>query len=117
MHTRPQPVRGDDDLTIPATIIGIAAGAGLLHWLAASLAALVGRGRPLDANPIDAIVALAGLPDNASDPRLAWGEPARSNLPGPVIYWVAVAAVVLAAIVVVGVVTQWLGERRHEPPD
>jgi len=67
--------------------------------------------------PIDAVVALVGLPDHASDPRLAWEEPARSNLPGPVVYWFAIAAVVLAAIVVVGVVTHWLGERRHEPPD
>ncbi len=117
MRTQPQPTRGDDDVTIPATIIGIASGAGLLHWLAANLAALLGRGRPLDANPIDAVVALVGLPDHASDPRLAWEEPARSNLPGPVVYWFAVAAVVLAAIVVAGVVARWLGERRHEPPD
>jgi hypothetical protein len=117
MGTQPQSARADDDITIPATIIGIAAGAGFLHWLAANLAALLGRGRLLDANLIDALVALAGLPDHAGDPRLAWEEPARSNLPGPVVYWFAVAVAVLALIVVAGLVTQWLGQRRHEPPD
>ena len=44
-------------------------------------------------------------------------EPARSNLPGPVVYWLAVVLVVLLAVALAAVLMQRLGSHRHEPPD
>ena len=54
---------------------------------------------------------------HAGDPRLAWNEPARSNLPGPVVYWLAVVLVVVLLIALSAVLVQRLGSRRHESPD
>lgn len=117
MSAHPQPARTDEDLTLPLVIAAVVAGAALTHWFAANLAALLGRRRLLDANPMEALVALSRLPKNAGRPRLAWDEPARSNLPGPVLYWLAFVLIVVAAAGVVAVGIQFIGTRRHEPPD
>jgi type IV secretion system protein VirD4 len=111
------PAPSDDSSILILVAVGIAAAVGGLHWLAANLAALVGRGRLLHASPVDAFVALAHLPKHASDPRLAWGEPARSNLPGPVVYWSAVVTVAGIALLMVTYVATRVGSRQHEPPD
>jgi type IV secretion system protein VirD4 len=114
-ETQPTPT---DDLTIPVAIIaGLAGGIWFLHWLAANAAALLGRGRLLHANPMDALIALRRLPQHRGDPRLAWDEPARSNLPGPVVYWLATTLVVLTAIALAVVILGRIGDRRHAPPD
>ena len=86
------------------------------HWLAASLAALVGRRRSLDAGLAESFSALRQLPKRWSDPRRAWPEPAASNLPGPVLYWLSVAVVLATAL---GALLLWLKyrQRRHEPID
>lgn len=116
---RPQetPRRNSDDDTLFMLAIGAAAVAAGGHWLVGNLAALVGRGRLLHAGLGDALAALARVPSHASDPRLAWSEPARSNLPGPVIYWVTVVLVVLLAVALCTVLVQRLRSQRHEPPD
>ncbi len=56
------------------------------------------------------------LKDYLDDPRLAWPEPATSNLPGPILYWTSTVAVVAA---VIGAGALWLRfrTRRHEPVD
>lgn len=94
-------------------VLGVISGG---HWLAASLAAFLGRRRSLDAGLADSISALRGLPAHWADPRQAWPQPASSNLPGPVIYWLSVVAVLSAAV---GVLLLWLKYRlrRHEPID
>lgn len=117
--SRPQapPRRDSSDDTMFVLAVGAAATAAGGHWLAGNLAALIGRGRPLRAGLGDALSALTRLPSHAGDPRLAWDEPARSNLPGPVIYWLAVVMVLLLAVTVATAVMQRLGSQRHEPPD
>jgi len=94
-------------------VLGVVSGG---HWLAASLAALVGRRRPLDVGLSQSISALRQLPKHWSDPRRAWPEPAMSSLPGPVLYWLSVGVVLAAAL---GALVLWLKyrQRRHEPID
>lgn len=117
--SRPQapPRRESSDDTMFVLAVGAAATATGGHWLAGNLAALIGRGRLLRAGLGDALGALTRLPSHARDPRLAWDEPARSNLPGPVVYWLAVVLVVLFAVTLAAVLTHRLGSHRHEPPD
>ena len=67
------------------------------HWLAASLAALVGRRRSLGAGLAESFSALRQLPKHWSDPSRAWAEPAASNLPGPMLYWISVVVVLAGA--------------------
>lgn len=117
--TRPQvaPRRESSDDTMFVLAVGIAATAAGGHWLVGNLAAIIGRGRLLRAGLGDALAALTRLPSHAGNPRLAWEEPARSNLPGPVAYWLAVVLVVLFAVTLATVVMHRLGSHRHEPPD
>lgn len=86
------------------------------HWLAGSLAALVGRQRSLGVGLAESFSALRQLPKHWNDPRRAWAEPAALNLPGPVLYWLSVAVVLAAAL---GALVLWLKyrQRRHEPID
>lgn len=94
-------------------VLGVVSGG---HWLAASLAALLGRRRGLDAGLAESVVALQQLPKQWRDPRRAWPEPASSNLPGPLLYWMSVALVLAAGI---GALMLWLKyrHRQHEPID
>ncbi len=117
--TRPQapsPRDGSDDTTF-VLVVGVAATAAAGHWLVGNLAALIGRGRLLHAGLGEALGALTRLPSHRGDPRLAWDEPARSNLPGPVVYWLAVVLVVLLVVSLATVLMHRLGPHRHEPPD
>lgn len=105
-----------EDLVLIAAA-GTAAAALALNWAVASLAALVGRGRLLHASLGGTFSSLTRLPKHLGDPRLAWPNPARSNLPGPVLYWAALI-VVLAAVVAVGMfVAQRVGPGRSEAVD
>jgi type IV secretion system protein VirD4 len=117
MRIQPQPAHTDADLTVPLVLAGVALAITLTHWLAANLAALVGRGRLLGMNPVASFHALTRLPDHTGDPRLAWDEPARSNLPGPFVYWLAVGFVVVSVVMLAAAALQRFGSRRHEPPD
>ena len=98
-----------------AIVFGIAAVGGG-HWLAASLAALLGRRLKLHAGIGDALKATAHLPDNWRDPKRAWAGPFAERLPGPVVYWLSVGLVVGLAC---GGLRLWLRFRkdRHEPVD
>lgn len=117
--SRPQapPRRDHSDDTVFVLAVAAAATAAAGHWLVANLAALIGRGRPLHAGLGDALGAPTRLPSHARDPRLAWDEPARSSLPGPVVYWLTVVLVVLLAVTLATVLVHRLGSHRHEPPD
>lgn len=116
MTGAPTDRRPDGSETVVFVVLGVIAAIVGGHWLAASMAALVGRRRPLGADLDDSATALSRLSDHLDDPRLAWPEPAASNLPGPVLYWTSTAVVVLAMI---GAGALWLRfrSRRHEPVD
>lgn len=111
------PRRDNSDEDLFVLVIGAAAVAAGGHWLVGNLAALIGRGRLLRAGFGEAVAALTRVPSHVEDPRLAWDEPTRSNLPGPVVYWLAVAVVVVLAVMLTTVLMRWLGSHRHEPPD
>ena len=117
--TRPSvPPRSDGiEDTLLAAAIGGAVTAALGHWLAASLAAAVGRGRRLQAGLGDAFAALIRLPGHAGDPRDAWKAPAADNLPGPIDYWLSVGVVVGTLVALTLVFLRFRAGRRHEPPD
>jgi len=117
-RTEPDRTQADEfATTIALAAVGTALGAAGLHWLIGNLAAILGRQRLLHANLVDAAVALKRLPSQASDPRLAWTEPARTNLPGPVVYWFATVVVVVAALVAAVAAVQLIGRHRQESPD
>ena len=108
---------GNDPLSNAALwALGFLATIGIGHWLAAVLAAAVGRQRALGAGLSQSFAALREMPQNWRDPRLAWPEPAASNLPGPIVYWFCVAAMLGVAIA-----GGWLWlkyrTRRHGPID
>jgi type IV secretion system protein VirD4 len=114
----PAPTRQDSiEDTLLAVAVGVALTGAVGHWLAASLAAAVGRGRLLHAGLGDAFAALTRLPSQAHDPRQAWEQPARGNLPGPVAYWLSVGLVIAALVALALVFLSWRGGRRHEAPD
>jgi type IV secretion system protein VirD4 len=99
--------------TVAVVLVGVALGLAGLHWLIGNLAAMLGRQRLLHANLVDAAVAVKHLGNHLDDPRLAWTEPARSNLPGAVVYWVATAIVVVAALAAAVAAFQLVGRHRH----
>lgn len=93
-------------------LFGVAVG----NWAVGNLAALF-AGRVLHAGIGQALSALARLPRYAQDPRLAWGPKLAHRLPGPVVYWIATAIVVLVVLAVVGAGVAYTGRRHHEPAD
>jgi type IV secretion system protein VirD4 len=80
----------------PWVVSGLSAVA-VLAWAGGSLAALI-TGHQGSVSLVDAGEAVLRLPGHLGDPASAWPEPARSTLPGPVVYW-ACQAVVVAAVV------------------
>lgn len=103
------------DTAILAAVLALGAITGG-HWLAAAIAALLGRRQMIDGGFVESLEALTRMPDHWGDPRRAWSEPAASSLPGPIVYWLSVGLV--AAAVIAGVVW-WLQCRvgRSEPID
>ncbi|HWL42605.1 MAG TPA: type IV secretory system conjugative DNA transfer family protein [Ilumatobacter sp.] len=83
---------------------GFAAASGAVVWLGAALAALVAGGR-LSGGLSDAVRAAFGLPQHVGDPRAAWpSELDRVVLPGPFVYWLCTAVVVVCLATVLMVV-------------
>ncbi|MEW6470677.1 MAG: type IV secretory system conjugative DNA transfer family protein [Actinomycetota bacterium] len=76
---------------------------------AAAAAALSGHGA-VRADLADAAAALVGLPGHLGHPAQAWPEPARSQLPGGLVYWACQVLVIVAvtALAVLG----WRGWKR-----
>ncbi len=83
------------------TLLLCTAGVGLASvWGGAQVAALVATGEWLDAGAGDAFGALIRLPSHGESPATAWGPELQASLPGPTLYWVCTAAVL---VVVIGV--------------
>ncbi|HVW30994.1 MAG TPA: type IV secretory system conjugative DNA transfer family protein [Acidimicrobiia bacterium] len=85
-----------------AVIATAAAVAVLFLWLSKAAAALFGHG-PFPAHIDDALVALGHLPAHWSDPASAWPPDLAAALPGPVAYWLVLAAPVLVLVLLAGV--------------
>lgn len=110
MSQRPESP-GPASLGFVEVLIGIVGGVSIMVWAGAQLAALIGHGQPLEVTVGQALEAAVRLPENMSDPRMAWPAPARHQLPGPVLYW---AASMLAAVAAGGV--GWAGWRLFRGP-
>lgn len=77
-------------------VVGIFGAIVLVVWAGAAVgAALTGHGGGITFS--DAGAAIVRLPSNLGDPKRAWPVRVRSSLPGPVVYWTAQVAVVVAA--------------------
>ncbi len=87
----------------------VAAGAvvvvGGVFLLAAHLAAVLSGRAGFDAGLADAAGALVRLPGHLGDPAAAWG-PRAPSLPGPVVYYACLAALLLVAGAVAAVVAR-----------
>lgn len=83
---------------------------GCVVWMGAALAALL-SGHSLDASFVDALRAAAAFhPRLLTDPARAWPEPARTNLPGPWLYWGSTAVVVAVVTVIAALaLRRWEG--------
>lgn len=118
--TRPTASRstGLDGIDL-AVAIAVAAAIliGLVQWLIGNLAALLAHARLLHASPADALTALIQLPHHLSDPRDAWPIQVRTNLPGPVLYWLATVLLLTVAVAVAFAVTALLHGNRQVPID
>ncbi len=68
------------DTAILAAVLALGAITGG-HWLAAAIAALLGRRQMIDGGFVESLEALTRMPDHWGDPRRAWSEPAASSLP------------------------------------
>lgn len=88
---------------VVAVGVGVLVAAATVVGGGAILAAAT-RGRWLSPGAYDVLEATLTLPAHTSDPRAAWPPSARTELPGPVVYWSAtglVAAFLIAVVVLV----------------
>ena len=99
---------GDEFLMLAIVGVGVVS---VATWAGAQLAAIAHSGAPMSATPADGFRALFRLPGSAADPRFAW-ESSSASLPGPVLYWVITAAVVLVSLgLVVGLYLRFVSTR------
>lgn len=82
--------------TLAAVLLAVVFAAGTIVLASAYLASWVAGRGGFRAGLSDAAVAIAHLPSTPGDPRAAWGQHATA-LPGPVPYYVCLAAVAGAA--------------------
>ena len=109
-HSRPGRAGTTEDLLTAAILclLGTVLLAGVLVWSAGQLAGRLSRGRWPDVPLGDAGSVVLALPGHVTDPAASWPESARSQLAGPVTFYVVLVvlastllAAVIAAIVVV----------------
>ncbi len=86
--------------TVILVLGGAAVALGGVLWGAAQFASLVRNQHPLDLGAEGVAHALPHLRDTLGDPRLAFDEPVRSQLPGPVLFWFCFTFTVVAAALV-----------------
>ncbi|MEZ5278983.1 MAG: type IV secretory system conjugative DNA transfer family protein [Acidimicrobiales bacterium] len=98
------PLVGDEAIAALVIVVGVVCAA---VWSGAQVAVFVSSGHFLDIGLGDALSAALRLPDNASQPRLAWSDTAvAESLPGPFLYWLATT--VTALVELGAVVWLWL---------
>ena len=96
-----------------AVLLGGAGVAGLGVWLTGQIAGLLsGHGWP-HVPLSQAFTITFALPHHLGDPRLAWPQPARQQLPGTVMLYSVLGLVLAALAVVVAVLVRWAGAGRQ----
>ena len=110
---RPGPAPGPDPLgeAIFIGVVVLVAGIAAVAWAGAALASWLSGHGGISGGIGPALEAVVRLPEHLGDPKQAWAEPARSHLPGPVLYW-AGTLMALAG----GVVVAYGGWRFFRPP-
>ena len=113
-RNEPQPMEPFEVLVLGAGVIFVTALG--LTWATAVVAFFLRHGGLLRVDTRTVTSSARRLPDHLADPAGAWPEPFRSQLPGPILYW-------LAAVIVVAVIgfCVWLYFRirpaHQEAPD
>jgi hypothetical protein len=106
---------GDDgyaDLVLWAMGIGVVGVA--LAWAGATLATVLTGGGFPELTAADTAQVLTRLPGHLGEPALAWPEPARARMPGPVAYW-GCHALLLAAVVALALLVARGGVASSDP--
>lgn len=82
-----------------AAFVGVLAllGFGFVIWSAGELSAFITSGEPAGANFSQMGHVLVNLTQHASDPKMAWPPGVRANMPGPVVFYAILVAMILAA--------------------
>jgi type IV secretion system protein VirD4 len=96
-------------------VLGCAAVAAVVIgsvWLGASAAALVTGHAGLGVGFGAAARAIPGLVSHPGAPAAAWRPPASSRIPGPVVFWVCTAPVLLLAVTAAAVAGSLVARRR-----
>ena len=98
--------------TLILVVGGAVAALGGVLWAGAQVASLLRNRHPLELGAEAVAHAVRRLPDTLGDPRLAFDDPVRSQLPGPVLFWFSVAlTVIVAAFVAYGLWRLFRSER------
>jgi len=99
-----RPGLGSDVVAIGVVL---ATGVGMVVAAGGFLAGVT-RGRLVRATLPEVLHVVFALPRHLDDPRAAWPASARSDLPGPVVYWGATVGVgVMALVIVVVAMRRW----------
>lgn len=73
-------------------------GLGIVLWTAGQVSAFLNSGRWLDVSLSQMGRVLVQLAETPGDPAHAWPRPARQLLPGPIVFYVVLTTVLLAAL-------------------
>jgi type IV secretion system protein VirD4 len=92
-----QPAAASPLETVGLCVLAVLVLLGIILLAGAHLAAAVAGRAALHADLGDAATALVRLPATPGDPAAAWGPAGRAALPGPVLYYVSLGAVLLVA--------------------
>lgn len=95
-----QQSNGDGFELLVIGLVAIFAVAGFVLWLGAQAASILHSHHHLAIDAQDVASALRRLPGTKGDPRLAFDEPARSQLPGPILFWICTVLAFAACVVV-----------------
>lgn len=81
-----------------AAFVGVLAllGFGFVIWSAGELSAFIASGEPAGASFSQMGHVLVKLTQHASDPKMAWPRGVRASMPGPVVFYLVLVAMILA---------------------
>ena len=105
MSPRSEPNTRDTELAL-ALILGVPAAVGLLIWCWAGIAGVLFGGGWPDQHLDTVARALARLPGDLANPRLAWPSSLRAGLPGPAGFYAALALTATSALAVAWLLTR-----------
>jgi type IV secretion system protein VirD4 len=115
MQNNPGP-QNDTDSAAILVLFAIACSIVGAAWVGGNLSALLLHQKTLGVPFTDGLKVLTRLPKHMSEPKLAWPTPAQPLLPGPVLYWICTAFVVVA-VVAIAISLAKVFSNRPEPLD